>query len=84
MNAKKFILPLFRSMVTKSKLQVRWPEEPLDLPTDQCGGFYNASLGTLLSSRYEIIIKLGWGQHSSVWLAKDIKFVIVSFTLFLR
>ncbi|KAF9237968.1 kinase-like domain-containing protein, partial [Melanogaster broomeanus] len=35
------------------------------------GGFYAATLGHTLNSRYTIIRKLGWGQHSSVWLARD-------------
>ncbi|KAG1724359.1 serine protein kinase Sky1, partial [Suillus lakei] len=45
------------------------PEEPLDLPVDQNGGFYHATLGNKLNSTYTIVRKLGWGQHSSVWLA---------------
>lgn len=48
----------------------QWPEEPLDLPADQNGGFYPATLGNKLNSTYTIVRKLGWGQHSSVWLAK--------------
>ncbi|KAG1768255.1 hypothetical protein EV702DRAFT_979532 [Suillus placidus] len=45
----------------------QWPEEPLDLPADQYGGFYPATLGNKLNT---IVRKLGWGQHSSVWVAK--------------
>lgn len=48
----------------------QWPEESLDLPADQNGGFYPATLGNKLNSTYTIVRKLGWGQHSSVWLAK--------------
>jgi len=71
----KSVLPFFRSLCTKAKLPVetRWPEEPLDLPVDRYGGFYNASLGAILNSRYIVIRKLGWGRHSNVWLAHDIK-----------
>ncbi|KAG1723915.1 kinase-like domain-containing protein, partial [Suillus paluster] len=32
--------------------------------------FYPATLGNKLNSTYTIVWKLGWGQHSSVWLAK--------------
>jgi hypothetical protein len=53
----------------------QWPEEPLDLPVDQKGGFYPAVLGTKLHSSYTIVQKLGWGQHSNVWLVKDERFV---------
>ncbi|KAG2126926.1 kinase-like domain-containing protein [Suillus clintonianus] len=53
-----------------TKILSQWPEEPLDLPADQNGGFYSATLGKKLNSTYTIVRKLGWGQHSSVWLAK--------------
>ena len=71
----KSILPFFRSLFFQSKPPVgmRWPEEPLDLPVDRHGGFYNASLGTVLNSRYIVVGKLGWGQHANVWLARDVK-----------
>jgi serine/threonine-protein kinase SRPK3 len=61
--------------------QLEWPEEPLDLPVDRNGGFYPAALGNKLNSTYTIVRKLGWGQHSSVWLAKREGCVIVAFTL---
>ncbi|OBZ79831.1 Serine/threonine-protein kinase SRPK [Grifola frondosa] len=50
---------------------VQWPEEPLDLPTSQFGGYYAAKPGLVFQSRYRVVNKLGWGQHSSVWLAED-------------
>ena len=64
----KSILPFFRSLFFQSKPPVgmRWPEEPLDLPVDRHGGFYNASLGTVLNSRYIVVGKIGWGQHANV------------------
>ncbi|KAF9236294.1 kinase-like domain-containing protein, partial [Melanogaster broomeanus] len=34
------------------------------------GGFYAATLGQTLNSKYTIIRKLGWGQHSNIWLAR--------------
>lgn len=58
--------------------KVEWPEEPLDLPAAQRGGFFAASPGIVLNSRYSIVRKLGWGQHSSVWLARDNEFVSLS------
>ena len=63
---------LFRFLSTKVKppVGVRWPEEPLDH-----GGFYNASLGAILNSRYKVVRKLGWGQHANVWLALDVEYV---------
>ncbi|KAJ6583093.1 kinase-like domain-containing protein [Mycena vulgaris] len=44
-----------------------WPEEPLNSPH----GFYAAVPGMVLSAGYTVVRKLGWGAHSSVWLAKD-------------
>lgn len=48
----------------------QWPEEPVDLPANQNGGFYPATLGNKLNATCTIVRKLGWGQHSSVWLAR--------------
>lgn len=48
-----------------------YPEEPLDLPVSEGGGFYAAALNSILHSRYTIIGKLGHGIESSVWLARD-------------
>ena len=31
-------------------------------------------LGEVLINRYVIVQKLGWGQFSTVWLAKDMKY----------
>ncbi|KAG1766292.1 hypothetical protein EDD22DRAFT_774201, partial [Suillus occidentalis] len=48
----------------------QWPEEPLDLPADQYGEFYLATLGNKLNSTYTIVRKLGRSQRSSAWGAK--------------
>ena len=37
------------------------------------GGYHPVHLGEVLIGRYIIIQKLGWGQFSTVWLAKDTK-----------
>lgn len=37
----------------------------------QVGGYHPVHLGEVLIGRYVIIQKLGWGQFSTVWLAKD-------------
>lgn len=50
---------------------LHFPEEPLDLPVAQEGGFYAATLNSTLNSRYTLIDKLGYGSYSSVWLARD-------------
>lgn len=64
------MVPIIRS-TTGGSTPLPWPEEPLDLPTSDCGGYYAATLGEHLNSRYTVLRKLGWGQHSNVWLAQD-------------
>jgi len=38
------------------------------------GGYHPVHLGEVLINRYVIVQKLGWGQFSTVWLAKDMKY----------
>lgn len=33
--------------------------------------YYPAHVGETIFERYNIILKLGWGANSTVWLAKD-------------
>jgi serine/threonine-protein kinase SRPK3 len=40
----------------------------------QVGGYHPVHLGEILIGRYVIVQKLGWGQFSTVWLAKDMKY----------
>lgn len=35
------------------------------------GGFHPTHLGDVLKQRYKIVRKIGFGQHSTVWLARD-------------
>ncbi|KZT25370.1 kinase-like protein [Neolentinus lepideus HHB14362 ss-1] len=70
-NALKYILsPIVRSHKAKTRA-LPWPEEPLNLPTADGGGYYAATPGEVLNSQYIILRKLGWGQHSNVWLTRD-------------
>ena len=53
-----------------------WPEEDFALSADEGGGFYPMRLGeTFDNGRFVIMRKLGWGGFSSVWLARDHKYV---------
>jgi serine/threonine-protein kinase SRPK3 len=55
---------------------LKWPEEDLTLTAEEGGGFYPLRLGECLDDqRFIIISKLGWGGFSSVWLARDRKYV---------
>lgn len=53
-----------------------WPEENLSLATKDRGGYYSTSPRDTLHARYAILRKLGWGQHSNVWLAKDSRYAM--------
>ncbi|KAL1681181.1 kinase-like domain-containing protein [Schizophyllum commune] len=49
-----------------------YPEEDLRTDGKDNPGYFPARLGQALDEgRYCIVRKLGWGQYSSVWLAKD-------------
>lgn len=48
-----------------------YDEEPHMFPLNIGTGFYPMSLGQKLDDgKYEIVRKLGYGGHSSVWLAR--------------
>jgi serine/threonine-protein kinase SRPK3 len=51
-------------------------EEPHMLSPQLGYGYYPLMLGQRLhEDKYEIVRKLGWGGYSSVWLAKECRFV---------
>jgi len=55
---------------------ILWPEENFALSAGDGGGFYPMRLGeTFDDGRFVVTKKLGWGGFSSVWLAKDRKYV---------
>lgn len=35
--------------------------------------FYPAKPGEVLTDRYQILVKVGWGVSSTVWLARDLE-----------
>lgn len=37
------------------------------------GQYYPANIGDVLTSRYQVIGKLGFGTTSTVWLARDLE-----------
>lgn len=34
--------------------------------------FYPANPGEILANQYQLLVKIGWGTRSTVWLARDI------------
>lgn len=41
-------------------------------PEDDPSLFYQANPGDILASHYQLLVKIGWGTRSTVWLARDI------------
>lgn len=37
------------------------------------GGYHPVSIGETYDDRYRVLRKLGWGEYSTVWLARDIQ-----------
>ena len=37
------------------------------------GGYHPVRIGDLFNDRYKVVRKLGYGQYSTVWLARDTK-----------
>jgi len=55
------------------------PQIPQQEPVDEelCPGynsakFYPANPGEVLAERFQLLVKIGWGSQSTVWLARDI------------
>ena len=43
------------------------------LPVYDPKDFYPAKPGEVLADRYQILVKVGWGVSSTVWLARDLQ-----------
>jgi len=54
-----------------SSISNPFPEEPLTESEEEGSGFFPASLGMLLRSRYTVLRKLGRGENSTTWLVVD-------------
>lgn len=39
--------------------------------------FYPVNIGEVFRSRYQVIGKLGYGGHSTVWLCRDLQYVLI-------
>lgn len=45
--------------------------------TQYCrGGYHPVVIGDVFDNRYRVVRKLGWGHFSTVWLCRDIPYVI--------
>lgn len=56
---------------------LKWHEENLSSTIEEEGGFYPVRIGENFETyRFVVTKKLGWGGHSTVWLARDRKYVL--------
>lgn len=60
------------SSVSASRLDPTIPIEEEKTPNYNPARFYTVHLGQVLNGRYQIATKLGYGAHSTVWLARDL------------
>ena len=60
--------PLFK-FATEQKEDL----EPEDMQDYRRGGYHPISMFDVIYGRYSVILKLGWGHFSTVWLCWDIK-----------
>ncbi len=50
-------------------------QEPIDeevCPDYNSVNFYPAEPGEVLAKKFQLLVKIGWGSQSTVWLARDI------------
>lgn len=57
----------------KQVFDLHFASEPLGMPASQTYGFVQLDFSERIgpNARYTIVRKLGWGMHSSTWLARD-------------
>lgn len=36
--------------------------------------FYPVRIGEVFRERYQVVAKLGWGAHSTIWLCHDLQY----------
>lgn len=55
----------------KTVINLTFASEALGMPASEGYGWAQLDFGDCLSDRYKVMRKLGWGMHSSTWLAHD-------------
>ena len=46
------------------------------LPGYSAANFYPVRIGEVLHSKYQVLGKLGYGVNSTVWLSRDLRYVL--------
>jgi serine/threonine protein kinase len=64
----------FRSQSTNPVVQLGAAKRFEENPERYCpGGYHPVHLGDVFDDRYVVVRKLGYGQYSTVWLARDMR-----------
>ena len=72
MNFLKSLLPtVTRRMSTARNHVSKLSEESLQKYSP--GGYHPTRLGEVFDGKYHVVRKLGYGQYSTMWLARDTK-----------
>lgn len=51
--------------------------EEEDIPDYKAERFYPVRIGDVFKSRYQVVAKLGFGTASTVWLCRDLEYVLI-------
>lgn len=51
------------------------------IPDYKAERFYPVRLGDVFESRYQVVAKLGFGTTSTVWLCRDLRYVLKMFRI---
>jgi hypothetical protein len=86
MSSFKPFIPRFSALIRKKPFPVPPPESPLPpgvLIGEEISPVYNSKYfykyfyparpGETLANHYQILVKVGWGVSSTVWLARDLQ-----------
>ena len=82
MRAMRPSIPRYSTLLRKILFPMPPPGPPLPLrisvdeeilPAYDSKSFYPANPGEVLESRYQTLVKVGWGISSTVWLACDLQ-----------
>ncbi|KAL2397759.1 hypothetical protein ABEF93_004421 [Exophiala dermatitidis] len=61
-----------------TRMDFSQPFEEERLPWYNSDQFYPVRLGEIFHSKYKVVGKLGYGAHSTVWLCRNMKYVVLS------
>ena len=71
-SARTFLADGFERLSVQDRIE---EERILDYKAER---FYPVCLGEVLNSRYQVVAKLGFGTASTIWLCRDLEYVIWS------